>query len=401
MAEDIRARTPPRLCDLLIDCNGPIVDEPKIMCRFSVLDADGDVLYDDHAGVERRGRSSRLSPKKNYSVELRRASGEEQPTPLLGMGGEEDWILDGSWVDRSLLRNQLVADLYRSLGRDGERWAPEGRFCRLELNGRSRGIYRLVERIKADESRLDLHGEHSFVIKQKSGGAVQWVVGRQKVDFRVLHPRGQGHTLARIDHVRAWMRGFSVALSDSGGEQVFQFLDLDATVDFVIVQELAKNVDAYHLSLHVFKDHDGLAQLVPWDFDLSMGVPAVATRSGLPRLRQEVPQHWTYKRTPLIHALARTSRFRERLVQRWGAHRRGPLAGPVISARLDDYVATLAPGVEENFEIWPIEDVSVRQIYRPFSMYPVTSYLEEIRKLRAWLGARLVWMDKHIADFPR
>ena len=52
-------------------------------------------------------------------------------------------------------------------------------------------------------------------------------------------------------------------------------MDVDATADWILINEFAKNIDAFHLSIHMFRDAGGLAAFVPWDFDLSMGQPTV------------------------------------------------------------------------------------------------------------------------------
>jgi hypothetical protein len=388
----------PPLCQIELSCDSDIGDEPKTDCALRIADGLGATAYDDRAGLERRGRSSQVYDKPNYSLELRTAAGAEHPVDLLGMGQESDWILDGLWVDRSLLRNDLVFALYRSLaaaGDEGTRWAPRGRFCELSLNGEARGIYRLGERIKRDDDRIDIpEDDGSFVVKQDSEGELRWDVG-EEARWKLISPDQERATDAQKESAQAFLEQLDGALQDDGAS-LFALLDLDALADFVIVQELAKSADAYNLSLHLFRQSGAPAQLVPWDFDLSMGQPTSSNRPGT-----DLSSGWVPHRTLLSDGLDQRAEFRARLAERWRAHRMGPLAESAIMALIERSLQTLAPAaVAANFTRWPIEDVRFDHIYPPYTLYEVSSHEEEISRIKAWLRARLTWMDAHIADYP-
>lgn len=382
----------PDLCEIDIACPVEIPDN-KVRCTFALRDAAGKTLYDDYAGVEIRGRTTQFAPKKNYSVELRNKDGDEKPTAWLGLGQESDWILDGSWVDRSLVRNQLAADLYRSL----ERWAPRGRFCRLSLDGAPRGIYRLVERVKRDRQRLALAKDESFLIKQGDHGWITWEISELQTNYRLIYPRERGMEMDDITAVQRVIDELDAALRATEGDAVFDLVDLDAAVDFVLLQELTKNIDAYQLSLHLYRNAGGKIAFVPWDFDLAMGVPSVES---VPTHDFASPQGWIYKRTALIDGLARVPAFRERLAQRWASHREGPWRDEAITEHLDDYVRVLEPGLAENFELWPLAKSDVSRLYDKFSSYTPSSHDDEMQRLRSWLVERAAWIDDHVATYP-
>lgn len=401
-SEPVEANEPaPPLCRVELRCASEIADEPKIDCALRIEDGAELEVYADRVGIERRGRSSLQYDKPNYSLELRDAAGNEKPVNLLGMGAESDWILDGSWVDRSLVRNELAFALFRSLG--PERWAPRGRFCELWLDDESRGIYRLGERIKRDDDRIDIPLDdgsgQSFVVKQDSEGALRWNVGEQEV-WKLVSPPEERAAAAQLEGVQAFLDVLDEALRNTDPTDAtrdpFALLDLDALVDFVIVQDLVKSVDAYNLSLHLWKAPGAPAQFVPWDFDLSIGQPESDIRPG-----HELPSGWVVHRTLLSDGFDRLPTFRTRLGERWRAHRQGPLAEPAILAFIDRALETLTPGdVEENFRIWPLGDVAFEHIYNPYTLYPVSSHAEEIARVRAWLHDRLAWIDTHVDAYP-
>ena len=385
----------PALCQIALQCDQSIGDEPKIDCALSVMDSEGAAIYDDRAGIERRGRTSQGYDKPSYGLELRDPSGAEHPTNLLGMGAESDWILDGSWIDRSLVRNELVFALFRGF----DRWAPRGRYCELALNGEPRGIYRLGERIKRDDDRIDLPDDdgtgQSFVIKQDQEGALHWDVGEER-NWKLIYPNQDRATEAQRRGVQDFLDELDRALHEPEASELFSLIDLDAAADFVIAQELAKSVDSYNLSLHLWKAPGTPAQLVPWDFDLSMGQPISDIRPG-----NDLTSGWVWHRTLLSDGLSELPEFRARLAERWHDHRRGPLRDEVIFGWIDRALETLTPAaVEENFRLWPIEEVSFQQLYEPYAIYPVSSHDQEMQRLRGWLLARVQWLDEHIEEYP-
>ena len=135
---------------VIIDTDGSeIPDEPKIMAYMGVIDNGPGVLnnvddafnaYDGYIGIELRGSSSQMYPKKQYAVETREADGSNLNVSLLGMPSENDWILNGPFSDKSLIRNVLTYTLTRQMG-----WyATRTRFCEVIINGDYRGLYVLM-----------------------------------------------------------------------------------------------------------------------------------------------------------------------------------------------------------------------------------------------------------------
>ena len=60
---------------------------------------------------------------------------------------------------------------------------------------------------------------------------------------------------------------------------MFGYLSRPNVIDWVLLQELAKNVDAYKLSVYLTRDNGGPARLVPWDLDLAFGQPEITSGS--------------------------------------------------------------------------------------------------------------------------
>lgn len=381
---------PPAVAPIVIDCGGQdIPDEPKIDCGIRIEDGHGALVHAGPIGIERRGRSSLAFPKAQYSVELRDDAGLDASVDLFGMGGEADWILNGMYIDRALFRTKLMFDTFQSFG-DAARWAPESRYAEVTLDGEWLGIYLLSERVERDDDRVDLAADvaevgASFIVKQDDAD------GFTEVDiahgnWQLVYPDEDRATASQVAGVRAALADWTDAVAGDG--DLFDRVDLDNAVDFVILQELIKNVDAYYLSLHVWRDVGGKLHFTPWDLDLGFGQPSYNEGDQI--------EGWITYRPQMIEAMNDDPRFRDRLVERWAELRAGPLDGDAIATRAAALREIFADEVEANFERWPIDEI---EFFQPGLLYEVHSYADEIERVTAWLPARLAWIDDNIADY--
>lgn len=390
---------PQQPCHVELTCQESIPDEPKVGCDLT-LTVGTNLVYDGYSGVERRGRSSLAYPKANYAVELREVDGvTNRPIDVFGFGADEDWVLDGSWVDRSFMRNTLVSDLFQAFS--AAWYAPQSAYCTLALNNEPQGIYRWVERVKRGDGRVRLAKDNgsgaSFVIKQDERGSLRFDLGLES-RWDTVYPKAP--TAAQTRGIQAWLDRLDAALGarSEGAGGVFGVLNQANVVDWILVQEFSKNIDAYKLSVFITKDVNGLGQLVPWDFDLAFGQPSVDTGSAALRASDE-PSGWVAERTQFVRDIAAVPGFGAALSSRWRGLRQGTLSSATITRQLDAYERTVIPAVEDNFEIWPLSHVRFEQIYGPYRLYEVDSFAAEMSHLRTWITRRLTWMDENIDDY--
>lgn len=137
-----------------IDAPQGIVNEPKRMAQISY--AYKDTVFTSHAGIELRGSSSLVFPKKTYDINFYKDSlgFENQDVQLAGMRSDDDWILDGLYNEplrmRSFLSLNLWNDLYRPHYLDKEPKAKAGAtaaYSEVFVNGRYKGIFLLQEQV--------------------------------------------------------------------------------------------------------------------------------------------------------------------------------------------------------------------------------------------------------------
>ena len=390
---DLPAAEPPLLCHVEMTCAEEIIDDPKKPCQIKIMDGDNQVEYDGMVGVELRGRSSRDFPKPQYGIELwaDNSGNTKLSESLFGMGGDPDWILNGAYVDRSFIRNKLLFDMYQGLG-GNERYTVENVYCDLSFNDDPRGIYILSEKIKVDDDRLDLALDdtqtgQSFLLKQGDQfSSKQGIkpVGVANGDWILVSPKQDEATAAEIQGISTFLDAFNETVQNPNSQSsVFDFLDLSSAVDFYLLEEFAKNVDAYHLSMHIWKEPGGKIHFIPWDFDLAFGQPEYS--EGF------LSEGLSVTSSALIQHLRANDEFRGALASRWQELRQGTWSQENIFKRIDFYLETIGPFVDSNFERWPIEDIVF--LNDPDNLYPITDHADEITKIKTWIEARLNWLD--------
>lgn len=372
------------LCAIALDCPGKITATKRV-CTISIADVAGEPEWQGDAEVWLRGRSSATSPKPQYAIELHDADGEDASVDLLSMGADPDWVLHGLYFDRLLVRNSLGYDLFQAFSPDG--YAPESRFCELTLDGKARGVYGLIEKIKRDDDRVALTDSDAAFVVKLSEDEQDWPNPAGYGGWKLVSPNDPPPDAmdAIGDALDRWEQAALAGdVSDETG--VFAWVDLDSAVDFVILHEVLKNHDAYFLSVHASKDVDQKIRLIPWDLDLSLGEP---TYNDNPN-----PNSWLQYRPKLFDVMSDSPAFQARLAARWEELRGGELAEEAIFARIDAQQATMGDAIERNFDVWPIADID-------FYGYldPVSSYAEEDANVRAFLSARLDWMDTSITTW--
>jgi len=389
---------PQDLCHMALTCEGTLSTSADTACWFSVEDSAGAVHYSGDAVAHIRGRSSSGFPKPQYAVELRDPDGEEVEADLMGLGDESDWVLGGAWIDRALIRNPLGFDTFQSFQPGSvDRYAAQIAFCDLTLDGDWFGIYHLTEKIKRDDDRLDLERDDSgqtFIVKLDDEDGV-WANGGGTGTWQLVYPRDDTISAEANAAVQTWLAGWEQAsLSDDPADPsdgVFTWVDLDSSVDLVILEEFMRNNDGYYLSLYLWRRPGETMRWAPWDLDLTLSQPSYNDN--------ENPEGWIAYRPSMIAAMGEDPEFTARLEERWWELREGALAEDTLDARITEYVERMGEDtIAANFETWPIDEVSFGWSGEEY-LYEIESHEAELERIREWLPIRLAWIDANIHEW--
>ena len=385
-----------------IETDAEIPDDPKLNATMQITaneddlnyESDPPTDYDGFVGIELRGQSSKNFPKRQYGLETRDAEGENNNVPLLGMPAENDWVLYGPYSDKSLMRNALGHDLARSMGHYASRTV----FCEVVLNGNYEGVYVFMEKIKRDKNRVDIAKQEDDL----SGGYLLELTRSNKLaaddasfvtprNHRVVYEYPDGDDLGAeaAAYISDYVSAFETALySDTftDPETGYRaYLDVDAAVDYLLIQELFKNVDAFNASTFFYKDEGEKLTLGPvWDFNFSSGNDNVQG--------QRSPQGWLLTKRSWSEQLLKDPYFVGRYQVRWQELKAEGILDDLLTS-VTSYALELEGAQQRNFEKWPVLGV---QLPRNSPDHVFATYQEEVAYLEDWLKARIAWIDESI-----
>lgn len=413
-----------------------IPDEPKIVVDMGIIYNGPGKLnnlvdpfnhYNGKIGIERRGSSSQMFPKTQYSIELRTAAGADLSQSLLGLPAEEDWILFAPYNDKTLMRDVLA---YK-LARDMDQYASRARFCEVVIDYDYKGVYVLLEKIKRDPFRVDiadldpdenagdqLTGGYILKLDKTSGGSGSsgftslvpppGRAGSQTIYFQYEYPAGDEITAEQRKYISDFMNAFE---SSMGAPDWFdpstgyrKYINVPSFIDFFLMNELTKNPDGYRLSTFMYKEKDsegGKLHMGPvWDFNLGFGNVNYCTNwhpSGFakdfnsicPGDNWLVPFWWNF--------MWNDPGFRGPLYTRWTALRSGPLQTVKVHNYIDSVAQVLATAgaQQRNFQRWPVLGKYIWPNPPAFSQ--LFTYEDEVNWLKNWVTNRFAWLDQALA----
>lgn len=407
-----------------------IPDEPKITADMGIIYngpgkrnylTDPFNNYQGKIGIETRGSSTQQFPKKQFAVETRDDRGENRNVSLLGFPEENDWILYAPYTDKSLIRNVLAYSLANDLGR----YASRTRFCELVLNNSYHGVYVLMEKIKQDKKRVNISkiepaditgdavtGGYIIKIDKQSGAGVDgWSSHHppyrgawQRIFYQYHDPDPEEIVAAQATYIQNYVAAFENQMNRSTYTDPQngypKYIDVDSFVDFFIISEIGKNVDAYRLSTFLYKDRDskkGKLTLGPvWDFNLAFGNVDYYNAEKITGWQVDFIQPDDYWQNPFWWPkLMADSNFVNKINTRWRDLRKNKFAVSRIYRMIDSLTTHLDEAQRRNFERWPILNTYVWP-----NAYIGGSYLAEIRYLKQWIQNRILWMDGRIPGHP-
>jgi hypothetical protein len=408
---------------------GTIVDDPKIVVDIGIIDngvgkrnnvTDAYNVFNGKAGIEIRGSSSQMFPKKQYGIELADAKGDEVEVAIFGMPKEADWILFAPYNDKTLIRDALAYRLGRSMGH----YATRTKYFELVLNDQYMGIYIFFEKVKRGKNRVpidklektevagdEVTGGYLLKIDKTTGGDEGGFVSihppfgkpkeaNQKIYFQWEYPKAEDLVPAQKTYIQNYIKQFEDVLASDEFQDPTngwtKYADANSFIDFLIMNEVTKNPDAYRLStfLHKKKDSEGgkLHMGPIWDFNLGFGNVDYCTKgttTGLvidfnticPNDGWLIPFWW--KR------LWTDATFRSQLSARWTTLRQGQFATDKVLGYVDSVATVMnAEAQQRNFQKWPTLG---QYVWPNYVVLP--TYDAEVAWLKTWIEGRMVYLD--------
>jgi hypothetical protein len=378
------------------------------------------------AGYHIRGQSSASFPQKPYKLELWDNANADSKYAVLGMPADADWALIAPYYDRALIRNPFVYTLGKDMGME----APRAQYAEVYVNYAARalgdadyqGIYWLTETIKNSGHRTNLKelettdttlpaisGGYIFKFDQAAAEEPKLVcTGSNPISTGIGTGSGAKGTcwsdLEVVDpdplgaEQKAWLttyiQTFHNALHATPIGDYAASIDVPSFVDYLIVNEVTRNVDAYVRSAYFFKDRDGKLKGGPlWDYNFALAVggsTSIDPKGG-----------WQYQGTRNINnwfpKLSGDAAFMAQVKTRYKALRTNLLSQASIDQRINMLIAPLdAAAVARDYAKWPVSTVLPGGhsgiVYGP----SVATWDGQVQAMRDFITARLAWMDTQL-----
>ena len=417
---------------VIINTGGaPILDDPAINATMGIIyNGEGNVNtvldtpnnYNGNISIEYRGAYSQSLPQKPFKIETLDANDLQKDVSILGMPEEHDWVLIANYNDKVFMRNKLAYQLFNDMGN----YATRNQYCEVVINGRYQGIYIFMESIKRDNNRVDIAKlettENSginltggYIIKNDYwDNSNSWLLNYHPIDHPQLdvrlvydYPKPDLITTEQQTYIQSYINDFETALySPNFSDPVngySKYIDTDSFIDYLIVNELARNNDGFKKSSYFHKDKDSPTAISKlkagpvWDFDWAWkNIP------GCSIFDSTNGSGWAHRINdcgPDVNSpgwyvrLMQDPSFQNKLRCRWDNFRATILSIPSLSNFIDTNASYLNEAQSRHFVKWG--NLGVNSGTPEIEADPAT-FEEQITKYKNWITTRIAWLDLNI-----
>lgn len=341
-----------------------------------------------------------------------------------------------------MIYNALAYEISRKIGK----YASRGKFVELEVNGEYLGLYFFCEKLKRDSNRIDikslnatstnLTGGYILKIDKTDAGPehdskpLSYFMNNWDDDARYTsqnsfrssfdifgkpisfsafqppyHPQQFLETYFTYEYpdadditpnqkafISEYVTKFEQALLTddlgSSARTYTQYIDVASFVDYFLINELTRNIDAYRLSTYLQKDRDGKLAMGPvWDFNIGFD-----EGGRIPTTDWVINYNDYVKNDPWMipfwwDRLLIDPQFKKAVKDRWSKLRQGELSPSKLNSMVDEMVNLLQKNgaVQRNYAKWD-QGIGV-------------NYDQSVQNLKVFLTDRAGWMDGQIGGW--
>jgi len=358
-------------------------------------------------GYHSRGSSTAGLPQTSYAVQFLDEFDQERSRSPLGLPEDSDWVLYApNGYDPVLIHNPFVHQLSRDMGR----YSPRTRFLEVYVvrnagpvsSTHYQGIYVLEEKIKTGKHRVNIDrlGPEDLKMPEVSGGYLlkfdrpgpgEGGLAAGGAGMIYVEPKEQviriPQRAAQRLYLQRFFDKFEQALNGpkwmDPAEGYRKYVDVDAAIDFHVLEVLSGNVDAMVLSTYFQIPRNGKIVFGPhWDFDRALG-----STDG----RDDNPRQWNTG--PFFGGawwprLFSDPDFWQQWVDRWQDLRRTFFSLANLNRLIDSLAAEVREAQPREYEKWNLQPRG-------------GSYQSEIDLMKAWLSNRIDFIDSQLVQPPR
>ena len=318
------------------------------------------------------------------------------------MTASSEWVLNGPFLDKTMVRNSLVYNTAQSL----DLWSPDSAYAEVFVNGEYMGLYLALEPVNADAGRLGLSdyslasGQTAYIIRRERSGTEDSAIstygskmGYTNNELSISYPTSPD----LIDRQRIWIisdiSAFEEALySDHFADPSLgyaKYIDVDSFVDYCLINEAVLNHDAGSLSSYCYKDLGGKMRMAVWDynnaFDNYQWFSMHTDEFYLPN-------------APWFGRLLQDRAFVEKLCSRYRELRETLLSTDALYQYIDDTERLITDAAGRNDKVWGYSFNIEMLVNDEDTERNPGSRDEAVQQLKDTIDRRLSFLDGHIED---
>lgn len=318
-----------------------------------------------------RGGWSRQFDKKSFSLDT------EYPIPLAGMPAHTKWILNASYIDKTMIRHRLWYELWQSM--DSSNVAAACKYVTLTVDDRYQGLYIAMERIHESRCMIQPDGvlfKDPQVFRKDS-------IPPEKGDS-YFHQKYPDPEINNKDDLLFDLKNFiQKSNSTSFAQQIDEYVDLDNIIDWHLLLLLSHNADGLVKNFYLYKKSaSDLFKIIPWDYDHSAG------RDGDNELNLNNTMIQD-QRNILLDRLMKSNakKYNDHRCQRWWTLRKlGIFSKETMSDRISQMQKEIDSEIKNNFTKWP---------YGGPGYYDTNDHYQEVELMKSYIEQRIDFLDNY------
>ena len=359
-----------------------------IDCKFQMKTKNNDENIDPiNAQIKIRGTGTgwnEFEPKKGYRIKL------NDPTSLLDMREDRDWLLFGLYSDFPRMRIKLSMDLWRTLlPSDPTAILPKSRFILLFINSEFQGLYLLSEKIDRQlfglaDSQNNVDSSLIFQIKGTS---------YFKVYDRNIWEQDWPNEYDNIYIMDRILTDLILFVSNSSDEcffnsetGIYSEIEKINLIDFYVYNFFILHKDFWFSNYYIVRNSaPSKFFLVPWDFDYSLGQFAWNTYKPTSDPTNEIKDY-----NELFKRLSNNDDFMNDCKIRWFELRKEIWSEEAILDLLQEFYEEIQDVLEIEVEMWNPRDYQEKWN---------NDIDVSVKHLFSWISDRLDFCDFYFSNF--
>ena len=340
----------------------------------------GGKLFENSSGdmkIRGRGHSTwGVHPKKPYQMKF------DDKTEVLDMPKAKKWIFLAEHSDKTLIRNSIAFEMGYISNLD---WTPRCEYSEVFINNEYNGTYNITEKVEAGEDRVNI-GDNGFLCEIDTPDHLSpddIYFNSTRFTIQVKEPEittGSSEFNYIRDHVIEFEE---ILFSSIFKDPVYgyrKYLDISSVIDWYLINEISKNVDAKDYSSMYFNHIPGeKIKMGPlWDFDLAFGNVDYAD--------SQYPEGFWVKDHQWISRLFEDPAFVLEVKDRFAYFLDNE---DYLLGLIDEKAKYLRFAQEENNNKW---DLFGNYVWPNPVVYD--THQQEVNHLKDWFKKRMSWLDE-------